>query len=140
MPRKYTDANRKATQKYRSQLKQVVLTITPEEKEMIQEKATSRGVSVKKYIVDLTNKDGGKRKMKGFTISERKEGEWIKAHLQGLAAELVEGTPDLEIFGRETDKGTRYYVRGIWEMDDLSAEELQKELSELQEEIQKQDV
>jgi predicted DNA binding CopG/RHH family protein len=57
MAGKYTLAQHKATQTYRNKNTRLDLTVTPEEKETIQNKAAVRGLSVKKYLLSLVNND-----------------------------------------------------------------------------------
>ena len=48
----YTDAHRKATNKYRQSRAQITMTISKEQKEQIQQAATKEGKSVTQFIID----------------------------------------------------------------------------------------
>jgi len=50
--RQYTDAHRKATQKYMDGRGRIALTMSKEEKEKIIQAASEAGQSVNKYIID----------------------------------------------------------------------------------------
>ena len=50
----YTDAHRKATNKYRQSRAQITITISKEQKEQITQAATDAGKSVTQYILDKT--------------------------------------------------------------------------------------
>lgn len=52
----YSDARRRATLKYRQERGQIVLTMTKEEKERIQNAAKDSGQSVNKFILDIVFK------------------------------------------------------------------------------------
>lgn len=49
---RYTDAQHKATNKYRQERAQIVLLMTKAEREKIQQAATDTGQSVNKFILD----------------------------------------------------------------------------------------
>lgn len=57
MAEKYTEAQHKAIQNYRKGKSTVTLTVTQEEKQLIQSGADKRGLSVKKYIMELVKAD-----------------------------------------------------------------------------------
>lgn len=57
MAEKYTEAQHKAIQNYRKDKSTVTLTVTQEEKQLIQSRADARGLSVKKYIMELVRAD-----------------------------------------------------------------------------------
>jgi predicted DNA binding CopG/RHH family protein len=57
MAGKYTEAQHKATQNYRNKNAQLNLTITQEEKNLIQNKASLKGISIKKYLLSLVKND-----------------------------------------------------------------------------------
>ena len=49
---RYTEAQHRATNKYRQERAQVVLVMTKQEREKIQQAATDAGQSVNKFILD----------------------------------------------------------------------------------------
>ena len=49
---RYSDAQRQATNRYRQKGAQVVIYLTKEQKEMIQQAATDAGQSVNQFILD----------------------------------------------------------------------------------------
>lgn len=49
---RYTDAQRRATNKYRESMAKIELIITPEEKEKIKQAAADAGKSVTRFLVD----------------------------------------------------------------------------------------
>lgn len=51
MANKYTEAQKKATTKYLKTLKEVRFRVKPEEYEQIQSSATSKGLSVRAFIL-----------------------------------------------------------------------------------------
>ena len=55
--REYTDAHRKATQKYMDARGRIALTTTKEEKQRIEAAAKSAGKSVNRFILDIVLKD-----------------------------------------------------------------------------------
>jgi predicted DNA binding CopG/RHH family protein len=57
MAGKYTEAQHRATQNYRSKTTRLDLTVTPDEKEAIQSKAASKGLSIKQYLLSLVDDD-----------------------------------------------------------------------------------
>lgn len=50
--RQYTDANRRATLKYRRERAQVMLSMSKEEHERLKQAATDAGQSLNKFILD----------------------------------------------------------------------------------------
>lgn len=57
MGAKYTDAQHAATNAYRSARAQITISVTKEEKELIDQNARDAGKSVKQYLVDLAKAD-----------------------------------------------------------------------------------
>jgi uncharacterized protein (DUF1778 family) len=50
--RQYTDAHRKATNKYRQERAQIVVVMTKAQREQIKQAATDNGQSVNQFILD----------------------------------------------------------------------------------------
>jgi len=55
----YTDSRKNANKKYMDKLKRVVLWVTPEEKNIIEQKAQKENKSINQYIKDLIFNDEG---------------------------------------------------------------------------------
>jgi predicted DNA binding CopG/RHH family protein len=54
---KYSEAQNRAVQNYKSKMARLEIVITPEEKEQIQRGADANGLSMRKYITGLVDKD-----------------------------------------------------------------------------------
>jgi predicted DNA binding CopG/RHH family protein len=54
---KYSEAQKKAVQNYQKKMVRFEIVITPEEKEQIQRGADAKGLSMRKYITGLVDKD-----------------------------------------------------------------------------------
>jgi predicted DNA binding CopG/RHH family protein len=53
----YSEARNRATQNYKKKMVRLEIIITPEEKEQIQRGADANGLSMRKYITGLVDKD-----------------------------------------------------------------------------------
>ena len=70
--------------------------------------------------------------MKRYTSTEKNNGEFAVRRLSDKARGVYNGTDPMSIFELDTDDGIRYDVRGLYDADSLTFDELQEFLEGIQ--------